>query len=123
WLMKTEPETFSIDDLERVKVEPWTGVRSTFARFQMRKMQVGDEVLFYHSSCQPPGVAGLARVTRTNVIDETQFDPDSPYFDPKATRERPIWDCVDVEFVARLPRFVPLAEIRAELSLADMMLL
>lgn len=123
WLMKTEPETFSIDDLERVKVEPWTGVRSNFARFHMRNMHVGDEVLFYHSSCEPPGVAGLARVVRTRVIDETQFDPSSKYFDPKATRDKPIWDCVEVEYVQRLPRFVSLHEIRAESSLADMPLL
>ena len=89
WLMKTEPETFGIADLERVKVEPWTGVRSVFARFHMRNMSVGDEVLFYHSSCEPPGVAGLARVKRTGVVDETQFDPASPYHDPTAKRETP----------------------------------
>ena len=123
WLMKTEPATFSIDDLERVKVEPWTGVRSMFARFHMRNMNVGDEVLFYHSSTEPPGVAGLARVVRTRVIDETQFDPKSPYYDPKATREKPIWDCVDVEFVKRLPRYVQLAEIRLQPALEDMPLL
>jgi predicted RNA-binding protein with PUA-like domain len=123
WLMKTEPETFSIDDLERVKVEPWSGVRSMFARFHMRHMTVGDPILFYHSSCEPPGVAGLAKVVRTRVIDETQFDPASKYFDPKATREKPIWDCVDVELVTRLPRFVSLAEIRADAVCADMMLL
>ena len=123
WLMKTEPETFSFDDLERVRVEPWTGVRSMFARFHMRNMNVGDEVLFYHSSCEPPGVAGLARIVRTKVIDETQFDPASKYFDEKATREKPIWDCVDVEVVARLPRFVALHEIRALPELAGMPLL
>jgi predicted RNA-binding protein with PUA-like domain len=123
WLMKTEPETFSIDDLERVRVEPWTGVRSMFARFHMRNMSVGDEVLFYHSSCEPPGVAGLARVTKTRVTDETQFDPASKYFDEKATREKPIWDCAEVEFISRLPRFVALHEIRGELVLADMPLL
>jgi predicted RNA-binding protein with PUA-like domain len=123
WLMKTEPETFSIDDLERVKVEPWTGVRSNFARFHMRNMSVGDPVLFYHSSCEPPGVAGLAKVTKTRVIDETQFDPESKYYDPKATRDKPIWDCVEVELVQRLPRFVSLAEIRAEPALSDMLLL
>lgn len=123
WLMKTEPETFSIDDLERVKIEPWTGVRSMFARFHMRNMTVGDEVLFYHSSCEPPGVAGLARVTRTKVVDETQFDPASKYFDEKATREKPIWDCAEVELIKRLPRFVSLHEIRAQPMLADMPLL
>src|SRR4051812_15971230 len=123
WLMKTEPETFSIDDLERLKIEPWTGVRSMFARFHMRNMSVGDEVLFYHSSCEPPGVAGLARIVRTHVVDETQFDPKSQYFDPKATREKPIWDCAEVEFVSRMPRFVSLGEIRAQPMLEDMPLL
>jgi predicted RNA-binding protein with PUA-like domain len=123
WLMKTEPDTFSIDDLERVKVEPWTGVRSVFARFHMRNMSEGDDVLFYHSSCEPPGVAGLARVVKTKVIDETQFDPQGKYFDPKATRDKPIWDCVEVEFVEKLPYFVSLAHIRAEPALKDMKLL
>jgi predicted RNA-binding protein with PUA-like domain len=122
WLMKTEPETFGIADLERVRVEPWTGVRSKFARNHMRAMQVGDEVLFYHSSCNPPGVAGLARVVQTAIVDETQFDPASPYFDEKSTREAPIWDCVAVEYVATLPRLVALPELRAERSLKDMML-
>jgi predicted RNA-binding protein with PUA-like domain len=123
WLMKTEPETFSIDDLERVKVEPWTGVRSVFARFHMRAMSVGDEVLFYHSNAEPSGVAGLARVVRTKVIDETQFDPQSKYFDEKATREKPIWDCVDVEFVAKLPYLVSLHHIKADPELQNMVLL
>ena len=123
WLMKTEPDTFSIDDLERVRVEPWTGVRSVFARFHMRNMTVGDEVLFYHSSCEPPGVAGLARVVKTKVIDETQFDPQSKYFDEKATREKPIWDCVEVEFVDKLPYLVSLPHIRARPELANMKLL
>jgi predicted RNA-binding protein with PUA-like domain len=123
WLMKTEPDTFSIADLERVRVEPWSGVRSFFARAHMRNMSVGDEVLFYHSSVQPPGVAGLAKVARIAVVDETQFDPKSPYFDEKATREKPIWDCAEVEFVSRMPRFVSLGEIRAQPMLEDMPLL
>jgi predicted RNA-binding protein with PUA-like domain len=123
WLMKTEPETFSIDDLERVRVEPWTGVRSVFARFHMRNMTAGDEVLFYHSSCEPPGVAGLARVTKTKLVDETQFDPAGKYFDEKATREKPIWDCAEVEFVEKFPYLVSLAHIRAEPELKDMKLL
>ena len=121
--MKTEPDTFSIDDLERVRVEPWTGVRNYMARNHMRAMAVGDAVLFYHSSCEPPGVAGLARVARTGVVDETQFDPASPYHEPRATRAAPVWDCVEVEFVRRLPRFVPIAELRADPALADMLLL
>ena len=123
WLMKTEPDTFSIADLERVQREPWTGVRSRIARNHMRAMTVGDRVLFYHSSCVPPGVAGLARVERTGVIDATQFDPASPYFDAKATRDKPIWDCVDVRFVAKLPYLVALPRIRRDDMLADMVLL
>lgn len=123
WLMKTEPETFSIADLERVTVEPWTGVRNYTARGNMRAMAVGDPVLFYHSSTEPPGVAGLAEVARTGVVDETQFDPKSPYFDEKATRARPRWDCVDVRYVATLPHYVELAQIRADAQLATMPLL
>jgi predicted RNA-binding protein with PUA-like domain len=123
WLMKTEPEQFGITDLERVQVEPWSGVRNYMARANMRAMDVGDAVLFYHSSTEPPGVAGLARVERTNVIDETQFDPDSPYYDPKATRDKPRWDCVDVRYVETLPHYVALGEMRAEPALRKMMLL
>jgi predicted RNA-binding protein with PUA-like domain len=121
--MKTEPEEFSIADLARKGTEPWSGVRSMFARFHMRNMTAGDEVLFYHSSCEPPGVAGLARVARTGVIDETQFDPKSKYYDESSTREKPKWDCVDVEYVRALPNLVPLERLRGEAALADMVLL
>lgn len=123
WLMKSEPESFSIDDLKRVTVEPWSGVRSMFARMHMRAMSVGDAVLFYHSNATPPGVAGLAKVERVAVVDETQFDPSSQYFDAKATREKPIWDCVDVRFVAKLPYYIGLPQLRADRALADMVLL
>ncbi len=123
WLMKSEPDVFGIDDLARVPAEPWTGVRSMFARFHMRAMSVGDEVLFYHSNANPPGVAGLARVTKTGIIDETQFDPANQYFDPKATREKPIWDCVEVELVEKFPHYVSLPQIKADRSLAKMVLL
>lgn len=123
WLMKTEPEEFSIADLARVKIEPWSGVRNYMARAYMRQMQVGDAVLFYHSSCEPPGVAGLARVIHTGVVDEKQFDPKSDYYDPKATREKPIWDCVDVEYVSTLTHFVTLDRLRHTPPLADMMVL
>ena len=89
WLMKSEPDSFGIDDLARVGREPWTGVRNFMARNHMRAMSVGDAVLFHHSSVVPPGVAGLARVTKVRVVDETQFDPKSKYFDPTASREEP----------------------------------
>lgn len=123
WLMKSEPDTFSISDLERVKIEPWSGVRSTFARFHMRAMSVDDLVLFYHSSVIPPGAVGTARVVRTGVVDETQFDPASPYFDEKATREKPIWDCVDVAYDSTFPYLVSLDRMRADPDLADMQVL
>jgi predicted RNA-binding protein with PUA-like domain len=120
--MKTEPETFSIADLERVRVEPWSGVRNYVARNHMRAMSVGDDVLIYHSSCDPPGVAGLARVARTGVVDETQFDPESPYFDPRSKRDKPLWDCVEVEYVSTLPHLVSLGRLRRERSLRAMIL-
>src|SRR5215510_6024479 len=124
WLMKTELDTFGIHDLARVGTEPWTGVRNYIARNFMRdKMQVGDLVLFYHSSVQPPGGAGLARVERTSGVDETQFEPSSPYYDPEAKRENPRWMCVDVAYVETLPRLVALDELRANPVLADMLVL
>ena len=124
WLMKTEPETFGIDDLARVKLEPWTGVRNPMARNMMRdQMSVGDAVLFYHSSTNPTGVAGLARVARTGVVDETQFDPKSPYYDAKAQRDEPRWICVEVEYVEKFPAVVLLSAMRARKSLGEMMLM
>ena len=123
WLMKTEPDGFSIDDLVRRKVEPWTGVRNYTARNTMRDlMQVGDGVLVYHSSCAEPGVAGLARVASGPFPDPTQFVRKSPYFDPKATRERPRWVLVDVKLV-RKTRLLPLDELRARKELADLVIL
>lgn len=112
WLMKSEPSDFSIDDLERVGTEPWTGVRNYQARNFMRQMQVGDGVLFYHSACETPGIYGVAEVASTPYPDPTQFQKKSKYFDPKATREQPRWDLVDVAYVRKLARPLPLPEIR-----------
>ena len=122
--MKSEPDSFGIADLARVDVEPWSGVRSSyFARAHMRAMTVGDAVLFHHSSVTPPGVVGLATVVATGVVDQTQFDPESKYYDPKATREAPIWDCVDVAYVETLPHMVTMDRLRAEPALAGMLVL
>ena len=112
WLMKTEPDTFSIDDLARVRTEPWNGVRNYQARNFMRQMQRGDGVLFYHSSCDVPGIVGTATIVSDAYPDPTQFDPKSDYFDPKSTRENPRWSLVDVAFERKLDRTIPLDEIR-----------
>ena len=112
WLMKSEPTDFSIDDLARVKTEPWTGVRNYQARNFMRQMKPGDGVLFYHSNAEVPGVYGVAEVACTAYPDPTQFDARSDYHDPKATREQPRWFLVDVAFERKLDRLIPLEEIR-----------
>lgn len=125
WLMKIEPDECSIDDLARLPGQsvPWTGVRNYQARNFMRDaMRVGDGVLYYHSSCAEPGVAGLAEVASAAYPDATQFDPASPYFDPAAKPEAPRWVHVDVRFV-RKTRLLPLARLRATPALAGMVLL
>lgn len=120
WLMKSEPDAFSIDDLERVGVEPWTGVRNYQARNFMRDgMQPGDSVLFYHSNCEPPGIVGLASVASTAYPDPTQFDPRSDYHDPKSTQQQPRWLLVDVKFERKLKRSITLAELKASPQLED----
>ena len=125
WLMKTEPAECSIDDLARAPghTVPWVGVRNYQARNFMRDaMRVGDGVLFYHSSCAEPGVAGLAEVASSAYADATQFDPASPYHDPKAGLEAPRWLHVDVRLV-RKTRLLPLREMRSQPALATMLLL
>ena len=112
WLMKTEPDGFSIDDLHKVGTEPWTGVRNYQARNFMRATQVGDGVLFYHSSTEIPGIYGIAEVASAPYPDPTQFDRKSPYFDPKASREQPRWDLVDVRYVRTLKHPIALSVIR-----------
>ena len=113
WLMKSEPDAFSIDDLRRVGIEPWNGVRNYQARNFMRDgMQVGDGVLFYHSNCAMPGIVGTATVASKPYPDETQFEPTSDYYDPKSTREQPRWQLVDIAFERKLKRTIALDEIK-----------
>ncbi|MGY0558990.1 MULTISPECIES: EVE domain-containing protein [unclassified Lysobacter] len=113
WLMKSEPEAFSIDDLERVGTEPWNGVRNYQARNFMRDgMAIGDGVLFYHSNTKVPGIVGTATVATGSYPDETQFDSESDYYDPKATRQEPRWQLVDVTFERKLSRTIALDEIK-----------
>jgi len=125
WLMKSEPDEFSIDSLKKVGTEPWTGVRNYQARnFMMKDMRVGDEVFFYHSSTAVPGIAGIAEVASEAYPDPTQFDKKSDYFDPASKREEPRWWLVDVAFRRKLARVIPLDELRAHTDkLGDMVLL
>jgi len=125
WLMKSEPAEFSIDDLVKAprKTTPWFGVRNYQARNFMRDvMQVGDGVLFYHSSCDVPGIAGVARVASKPYPDASQFDPKSEYYDAKSKREEPRWMLVDVA-LERKTRLMPLEEMRTYPQLADMVVL
>lgn len=125
WLMKSEPSECSIDDLAAAPKQtvPWFGVRNYQARNFMRDaMRIGDGVLFYHSSCPEPGVAGLAEVASAPYPDETQFAPKSPYFDPKSTREDPRWLLVDVK-LRRKTALLPLKRMRELTQLATMLLL
>jgi predicted RNA-binding protein with PUA-like domain len=125
WLMKSEPDEFSIDDLARAprQTTPWFGVRNYQARNYMRDhMKVGDGVLFYHSSCAVPGVAGIAKVASAAHPDESQFDRKGDYYDPKSKRDEPRWVLVDVKLV-RKTRVMPLDEMRACPELARMVTL
>ncbi|MBI2120640.1 MAG: EVE domain-containing protein [Parcubacteria group bacterium] len=122
WLMKTEPDAYSIDDLKRDKKTPWSGVRNYQARnFMMRDMEKGDLVLFYHSSSKPAGVYGIGKVASAAHPDETQFDAKGKYYDPKATKEKPRWYCVDISFVKKSKNPVSLAAVKFDPKLEGML--
>jgi len=124
WLMKSEPDTFSIDDLKHKKREAWDGVRNYQARNFMRDgMRIGDGVFFYHSNCAEPGIAGLAEVASDAYPDPSQFDPKSKYFDPGSSRDNPRWMLVDVKFVRKLKRTITLDELKNHSKLEGMTLL
>jgi len=122
WLFKTEPEAYSIDDLERDGAEHWEGIRNYQARNLIRdEIRKGDLVLFYHSSTNPAGVVGSARVCKAAYPDFTAWDPTSKYFDPKSDPENPRWFMVDVEFVERFPKLVTLEAMKADPALEGLM--
>ncbi len=123
WLMKTEPDTFGIDDLKRVKVEPWSGVRNFTARNFMMSMELADTVLFYHSSCPEPGIYGLAKVSKLAYPDASQFNKKSPYFDARSKEAKPLWYNVDVAFVEKWQHPVLLSALRANPKLQTMVTL
>jgi predicted RNA-binding protein with PUA-like domain len=123
WLFKSEPDTFGFDRLEREGRTEWSGVRNYQARNFMKAMQLDDLGFFYHSSTKEPGIAGIVRVVKTAYPDFTARERGGDYFDPRATLENPIWEMVDVAFERRLPRYVTLAELRAEPKIAATMVL
>jgi predicted RNA-binding protein with PUA-like domain len=123
WLFKSEPETFGFDRLEREKRTEWSGVRNFQARNFMKAMKLGDLGFFYHSNTKEPGIAGIVEVVREAYPDFTARERGGEYFDPRATEENPVWEMVDVAFREWLPRYVTLAELRANVDLAATMVL
>ncbi len=124
WLFKSEPTTYGIDHLKADKKTAWTGVRNFQARNYMRDdMRIGDQILFYHSNCKEPGVYGVAKVASAPYPDPTQFDENSDYYDPKATKDKPVWYVVNVAFVQKLKSPILLETIRSDKRLQDMVIL
>jgi len=124
WLMKCEPSSYSIDDLQRDQVSGWEGVRNYQARNFMRdEMAVGDRAFYYHSNADPSGIAGTATIIKAGYPDPFQFDPTHKYFDPKATSGKPIWTTVDIQFDSKFDPFISLAHLHQVPELSDMMVL
>jgi predicted RNA-binding protein with PUA-like domain len=116
WLLKSEPDVFGITDLQKKKISVWDGVRNYQARNYLRTAQTGDLAFFYHSSTGIPGIAGLCEVVETMLVDPTQFDKRSAYFDPRSTPENPRWHTVSVKFVRAFPRVIPLEQLKAQFT-------
>jgi predicted RNA-binding protein with PUA-like domain len=124
WLMKNEPESFSIDDLERVKTEPWDGIRNYQVRNFIRdQMSIGDQAYFYHSSCKVPGIVGMMEICSEAYPDHTAWDPEEHYYDPKSDPENPVWLMVDVKFISKLYEPITLQELRNHPELENMRIL
>ena len=113
WLMKSEPDAYSIETLEKEKETIWDGIRNYQARNFMRKMEIGDQAFFYHSNCKPPGIVGLMEIVSKNIIDPTQFDKNSKYYDSKSDKLNPRWDCVKVQFLCKSKEIISLQELRS----------
>jgi predicted RNA-binding protein with PUA-like domain len=123
WLMKSEPDVFSIDHLKKDKTSWWTGVRNYTARNFMQSMAIGDQILFYHSNAQPSGVIGIAEVSKLAAPDQLQFDKKSEYYAEKATKEKPIWFCTEIKYKSTFDQLVPLDQIKHDPKLKEMPLL
>jgi len=121
WLMKSEPDAFSIDDLERVGTEPWDGIRNYQVRNMIRdQMKPGDRAFFYHSNTKVPGIVGIMDIVSEARPDPTAFDPDEKYYDPKSDPDKPRWLLVDVKYVRHTKRVIPLPELKADPALEEM---
>lgn len=123
WLAKSEPLTYSIDQLKKDKKTIWEGVRNYQARNFLMEMKPGDQVLFYHSNCKPPGVVGVAEITKEAEPDPFQFDKKSDYYDPKSTKEKPRWHCPEMKFSKKLKNQVSLEELKNTKALEGMQLI
>jgi predicted RNA-binding protein with PUA-like domain len=123
WLMKSEPEEFSFEELQRRGTEPWTGVRNYQARNFLRQCALGDQVLFYHSNCPEPGIVGVAKIVATATPDPTQFQKNSDYFDPKSTPDNPRWSAVQVGFDFAFKQLVSLPLLRETKGLEELLIL
>ena len=111
WLMKSEPDAYSIKDLRNEKETLWDGIRNYQARNFMRSMKVGDQAFFYHSNTKPPGIVGLMEIIQTNLIDPYQFDESSKYFDEKSNKDSPRWDCVKTKYICEFKNMITLKEL------------
>lgn len=120
WLMKSEPDELSIHDLQRLGQARWDGVRNYQARNFVRSMQPGDLFFFYHSSCPEPGIAGIARIVSAHYPDPTALEPDSHYFDAKASAAKNPWSAIDVAFVEAFKQVIPLAQLKAQSALLEL---
>ena len=122
WLMKSEPDAYSIDNLKKDKLTLWDGIRNYQARNFMRQMSRGDKIFFYHSNCKPPGIVGFMEVVELNIIDPTQFDINSKYFDPKSTPDKPRWDCVKVKYLFKSEKNFTLPELKKSFNEEELLL-
>ena len=122
WLMKSEPDAYSIKDLRNEKETLWDGIRNYQARNFMRSMKLGDQAFFYHSNTKPPGIVGLMEITETNLIDPYQFDESSKYYDKKSKRENPRWDCVKTKFICEFKNMITLKKLSEAYSSEELTL-
>jgi predicted RNA-binding protein with PUA-like domain len=123
WLLKSEPDVFSIQDLQQQQQTIWDGVRNYQARNFLRQMRFGDRAFFYHSNTKTPAIVGLMEIVASNIVDPTQFDRCSPYYDPKSTPENPRWQTVKVEFIAEFSRYIALESLKQEFNPDELILI